>query len=92
MRKTMMAWMMGMTMAAPGAWGMDLPDADAPGARLFADKCGTCHAVPHPKRLDWPHWRHMLRVMKMRMHERGVAEPTKEEWRQIAVWLKAHAR
>ena len=90
-RKT--GWMLAVAFVAAGpAWGMDLPDADSAGARLFAARCSACHALPHPKRLDWPHWRHMLGVMRSRMHERGVPEPTREEWRQIAAYLKAHAR
>ncbi len=80
-----------LTVSMP-AWGMDIPDADSAGGRLFAARCSGCHALPHPKRLDWPHWRHMLGLMKRRMAERGVAEPTKEEWRQIAAYLKSHAR
>jgi len=74
------------------AWGMDIPDADSPDGKLFAARCSICHALPHPKRLDWQHWRHMLSLMKSRMTERGVAEPSKEEWRRIASYLKAHAR
>ena len=72
-------------------WGMDLPDADSPAARLFAERCSACHTLPHPKRLDWPHWQHMLRVMKQRMEARGMAMTT-EEWRMIADYLRAHAR
>jgi len=75
-----------------GAWASDIPDADSPDGKLFAARCSTCHALPHPKRLDWQHWRHMLGLMKQRMDERGVAEPSKEEWRRIASYLKAHAR
>jgi len=76
----------------PSAWSAEIPDADSAAARLFAQKCNVCHAMPYPERLDWPHWRHMLGVMRQRMHERGVAEPSKEEWRQIAGYLKSHAR
>jgi len=74
------------------AWGAEIPDADSAAARIFVQKCSVCHAMPYPERLDWPHWRHMLGLMRQRMNERGVAEPTKEEWRQIAGYLKSHAR
>ncbi len=74
------------------AWATDIPDADSHGAQLFTSYCSACHSLPHPKRLDWPHWRSMLHVMQQRMHERGVAEPSKEAWRQIAGYLKSHAR
>ncbi len=78
-------------MVTQTVWGMDLPDADSPAARLFAERCSACHALPHPKRLDWPHWQHMLRVMKQRMEARGMAMP-QEEWRVIAAYLRNHAR
>ncbi len=74
------------------AWGAEIPDADSAAAKLFAQKCSVCHAMPYPERLDWPHWRHMLGLMRQRMQERGVPEPSKEEWRQIAGYLKSHAR
>jgi len=70
---------------------MEIPDAGSDGAKLFAARCGVCHALPHPRRLDWPHWRHMLRVMKQRMAERDITLPD-TEWRRIAAYLKAHAR
>ncbi|RMH49982.1 MAG: cytochrome c, partial [Zetaproteobacteria bacterium] len=67
------------------AQAMELPDADSKGARLFAARCSVCHALPHPKRLDWTHWRHMLRVMKRRMAERNITLPD-EQWRRIAAY------
>ncbi|MDQ6958597.1 MAG: hypothetical protein Q9M24_05735 [Mariprofundaceae bacterium] len=76
----------------PSAWASNIPDSDSPGGKLFATHCSACHTLPSPKRLDWPHWRHMLGLMKQRMDERSVTEPSKEEWRQISGYLKAHAR
>jgi len=76
---------------APSAWAQTLPDATSASAKLFAQRCSSCHALPHPKRLDWPHWRHMLHVMRQRMGERGM-EMEPQEWQQIASYLKLHAR
>ncbi len=73
------------------AWATEIPDADSAAAQLFADRCSVCHSLPHPGRLDWPHWRAMLRVMKQRMDERGMEMPN-NEWRQIAGYLESHAR
>lgn len=78
-------------MSAAPVWATDIPDADSPSAQLFAERCSVCHSLPHPKRLDWEHWRSMLHVMKQHMHERGMQMPD-EEWRQIAAYLQAHAR
>ncbi|MDQ6964314.1 MAG: cytochrome c [Mariprofundales bacterium] len=72
-------------------WSMNLPEADSSAAQLFSSRCSSCHALPHPKRLDWPHWQSMLRLMKRRMAERGMTMPN-EEWHQIADYLKQHAR
>ena len=83
-------WMMAM-LAAGSAQAMELPEADSPDARLFAARCSLCHALPHPKRLDWPRWRHILRLMHRRAKERGVVIPP-EDWRRIAAYLKRHAR
>jgi len=88
MKKTLL--MIALLLPASG-WSMTLPDAESAAAKQFASRCSVCHALPHPKRLDWPHWRHMLRVMKRRMAERDMTLPD-DAWRQIAGYLKHHAR
>ncbi len=80
-----------LSVASP-AWGMDIPDADSAGGKLFAQKCSVCHALPSPRRLNWMYWQHILGLMKERMDERGVPEPSRKEWKLIASYLKAHAR
>jgi len=77
-------------LASP-AWATDIPDADSAGGALYAERCSACHALPHPKRLDWEGWRHMLSVMKKRMDEKGMSMDT-SEWRKISAYLKGHAR
>jgi len=73
------------------AWATEIPDADSASAQLFSQRCSICHSLPHPKRLDWQHWRSMLHLMKQRMAERDISLPN-EEWRQIAGYLQSHAR
>ena len=73
------------------AWAAAVPDVASPSAELFEARCSVCHALPDPARLDWQHWRHILHVMKQRMAERDMAL-SDGEWRQIAAYLKAHAR
>jgi len=73
------------------AWATDIPDVDSAAAQLFSQHCSICHSLPHPARLDWPHWRSILHVMKQRMDERDISMPD-QEWRQIAGYLKSHAR
>jgi len=76
---------------AAQAQAADIPDAGSSGGRLYAGHCAACHSLPHPKRLDWEGWRHMLGVMKMRMDERGMTM-SDNQWRQIADYVKAYAR
>ncbi len=73
------------------AWATDIPDADSAAAQLFAQRCSVCHSLPHPKRLDWPHWRSILHVMKQRMDEKNISM-SNEDWRQISGYLQSHAR
>jgi len=73
------------------SWATQIPDVDSASAQLYSQHCGVCHSLPHPARLDWPHWRSMLHVMKQRMDEKGLSMPN-EEWKQIAGYLKSHAR
>jgi len=73
------------------AGATEIPDADSAAAKLFAQRCSVCHSLPHPARLDWPHWRSILHVMKQRMDERDISMPD-QEWRQIAGYLQSHAR
>jgi len=72
------------------AWATDIPDADSPAAKIFVSRCSACHDLPHPKRLDWTHWRHILGLMKMRMDERKVMM-SDADWRQVSAYLKQHA-
>ncbi len=92
--KVMMIFL-SLMLAAPSigtaAAAMDIPDRGTVAAKLYAEQCSACHSLPHPGRLDWQHWRSMLRVMKHRMDERGMSMPD-ADWRRIAAYLKAHAR
>jgi len=72
--------------------GMPIPDADTPQAKVYAARCSVCHALPHPKRLDWEHWRHMLDVMDTRMAQRGMPALSDEDRRMISAYLEHHAR
>ena len=88
---TMTLMLTAMLAGAHPALAMDIPDAHSPAAKLYAEHCAACHALPHPKRLAWPAWRHTLHLMKQRMNERGM-QMRADEWRQIAAYLKHHAR
>ena len=69
-----------------------LPDAGTPGAQAFVNRCGLCHAVPHPARHDYSGWRYLVQLMEKRMAERGVAPLSGEQRALILSYLEQHAR
>jgi cytochrome c1 len=75
------------------AWAdTPIPDADSPEAKVYAEKCSACHSLPHPKRLYFEQWQHMLKVMYMRISERNSEPLTEQEQEAILRYLKAHSR
>jgi len=78
--------------ATPASAATPIPDADSPEAKIYAAKCSACHVLPHPKRLHFEQWRHMLQLMERRMKERNVPLPSETERQAIANYLKTHAR
>lgn len=69
-----------------------IPDAGSADARLYASRCGACHALPHPRRLPYAGWKRLLPLMERRMTERGFPALSERERQQILRYLKAHAR
>ena len=70
-----------------------LPDKESLAARIYAEKCGLCHSVPHPRRHTFEEWRHMVALMEQRMQERGIDPPlSTDEEDAILSYLKQHAR
>lgn len=91
MNKTIIAVFLSMLIGAQSVMAMDIPEAKSADAEVYVARCSACHSLPHPKRLSWPAWQHMLHVMKQRMQERHV-QMSREEWRQVTAYLKRHAR
>lgn len=69
-----------------------LPDPQSPAAALYAEKCGACHAVPHPKRNTAAEWRRLFALMQQRMAERHMAAFTPEEKKTLLNYLLSNAR
>ena len=69
-----------------------IPEPDSAAARLYADRCGACHAVPHPRRNTVDDWHHLLPLMEQRIAERGLTPLTDEERETLSQYLDAHAR
>ncbi|MFQ5645937.1 MAG: c-type cytochrome [bacterium] len=75
-----------------GGCVMRIPDPGAKGARLYTDKCGLCHALPHPQRNRYEEWRHYLKLMKTNMEHQGMNPLTDDERATILDYLKKHSR
>ncbi len=69
-----------------------IPDANSSAAVLYAEKCGACHAVPHPKRHTTAQWQHMLARMEERMAEIGMTALSTEERETLLSYLQNNAR
>ena len=69
-----------------------IPEADSAPARLYADKCGLCHALPHPKRHSAGEWPALITLMEQRMSERGLDPLTPEQRQQLLGYLQRNGR
>lgn len=69
-----------------------IPEPDSHQAQFYAERCGACHPVPHPKRHSMAEWGPMLDVMQLRMTERGMTPMDADERQRIEAYLEAHAR
>lgn len=68
-----------------------LPDADAPGARLYETRCGTCHALHEPRALTAAMWEVQVERMRETMRRRGATPLTAAEQAVLLDYLRAHA-
>jgi cytochrome c5 len=83
---------MAMTIGGCASSPTPLPDAQSDAARLYSEKCGVCHSVPHPRRNNMAQWRHLLDIMKLRMQEKGMQTLSANDEQVILDYLERHAR
>lgn len=69
----------------------ELPEG-GPGARLFADTCSRCHALPDPAQHTPEEWPAVVARMRGHMREMGVAEITDAQAAAIVDYLRRAAR
>ncbi len=41
-----------------------LPKEESADAQVYIKRCGACHAIPHPARLNFNHWKDKIAVLK----------------------------
>ena len=69
-----------------------IPDADTSQARLYVEKCSTCHSLAHPKRQTGGEWVHLVELMEVHMDRIGMPPLTGDEREVIMEYLKGHSR
>jgi mono/diheme cytochrome c family protein len=69
-----------------------IPDAESRGALIYAQKCSTCHSLPHPKRHRYAEWVTMVKLMEAHMQKDNTAPLTDQERSLILNYLKEQAR
>lgn len=79
----------------PGAEPESLPEPSSPGAKILAQYCTQCHALPTPTMhgpVDWPGVvRRMWVRIDMMAGALGVQIPSTAERSQLLAYLQAHA-
>lgn len=69
-----------------------IPEPESEGAVAYSSRCGACHALPHPKRVAYPQWEHLISLMQVQMEHRKMAVLSPDEREIILGYLRTHAR
>ena len=69
-----------------------IPDGGSEAANLYRNRCGSCHALAHPKRFTSRQWQSWLPQMQQIMAELGVPPLSEEENGIIEKYLKENSR
>jgi hypothetical protein len=68
-----------------------LPDSTSPGAQLYVNRCGNCHAPYNPHELTASMWDTQVTMMEVKIHQAGMPPLTSDERDAILEYLKRHA-
>ncbi len=69
-----------------------IPAANSKTGKIYSVQCGSCHALPHPKRLSFGGWKNLLPLMEQRINERGMKRLSDADKKQILRYLEMHAQ
>jgi len=69
-----------------------MPENESLAFRIYEEKCGSCHALPHPGRHSFQEWIQVVALMERRMEEKGLAPLSTEERDIILSYLERNAR
>ncbi len=69
-----------------------LPEPESPGAKLYAERCGTCHRVYAPTSLTFEMWKIQVERKQGVMVRQGLPPLTPEERDVLLAYLKRHSQ
>jgi hypothetical protein len=69
----------------------ELPDANAPGAVVMAQRCSGCHRVYAPASMTMEMWKYQLGRMHQLFAQRGLQWLSPEEEQTVLAYLEQHA-
>jgi cytochrome c2 len=69
-----------------------LPEAETPAARLYAERCSTCHQVFAPGSLTYAMWEFQVDRKQDHLVRSGFGALTKTERATILAYLKRHSQ
>jgi hypothetical protein len=69
----------------------DYPDHQTEAAKLYIVKCGQCHAAPLPTVHPANQWPGIVERMTMRMNNKAIQPPNRQEIAVILGYLQQHA-
>jgi hypothetical protein len=68
-----------------------LPEEESAEAKLYATRCGTCHAPHLPRALTPAMWKVQVDRMDQKYRDARMKPPTAEEKEKILAYLTRHA-
>ncbi len=68
-----------------------LPEADSADAKLYASRCGTCHAPHQPRALTPTMWKVQVERMDKKYRDARMQVPSAQEKEQILAYLTRHS-
>lgn len=78
-------------LALAGACSRPLPAEGTPEAKLYRERCGTCHRAVSPATMPYATWEMILPRMEQRIRASTQPPLSADERRVIARYLKRYA-
>lgn len=69
----------------------DYPESESPQAKLYLEKCGSCHAAPLPAIHSEKQWFGVVQRMQFRMTNKAIKPLNDQELAIIVEYLQKHA-